>query len=215
MAPTYDVVVVGGGPAGASAAHVLAQDGARVLLLEKARIPRYKPCGGGITARAHAASPLVAAFPMETTADTVLVHARTMEVACRLPVPIGMVMRDRFDAYLVEQAVHAGAELRDGTALSGLEQDGSSLRLRAGTETITASYVVGADGAAGMTARFAGFDQMRTTGAAVEVELAVSEQALGRYKKKILLDLLAIQGGYAWIFGKAEHLSVGLGVFHR
>lgn len=47
----YDTVIVGAGPAGASAARVLAEGGARVLLVEKAKLPRYKPCGGGLTAR--------------------------------------------------------------------------------------------------------------------------------------------------------------------
>jgi geranylgeranyl reductase family protein len=211
---TYDVVVVGGGPAGASAAHILAQGGARVLLLEKARIPRYKPCGGGITARARAASPLVAAMPMETTATAMFVPGGRQEVCCPLPAPIGMVMRDHFDAQLVARATDAGAELRDGTALSGLEQAGSRLRLQAGKDTVTACYVIGADGANGITARLAGFPPMSAVGAAVEVELAVPDRTLARYRQAALLDLLCIRDGYGWIFGKADHLSVGLGVFH-
>ena len=49
----YDTVIVGAGPAGASAARVLAEGGARVLLIDKAKLPRYKPCGGGLTVRAR------------------------------------------------------------------------------------------------------------------------------------------------------------------
>lgn len=211
---TYDTVVVGGGPAGAAAARILAQGGARVLLLEKTRIPRYKPCGGGITARARAASPLVAALPVETSATAMFVPGGREEVCCPLPAPIGMVMRDRFDAQLVARAVEAGAALHDGTALSALEQAGSRLRLQAGKDTVTADYVIGADGANGITARLAGFPPMSAAGAAIEVELAVPDRALARYRQAALLDLLCITDGYGWIFGKTDHLSVGLGVFH-
>src|SRR6185312_10158487 len=206
---TYDVVVIGGGPAGASAAHILAQGGARTLLLEKARIPRYKPCGGGITARARAASPLVSTMPMETTATAMLVPGGKQEVCCTLPAPIGMVMRDRFDAHLIAQAVDAGAELRDGTALSALEWTGNALRLQAGKNTVTTRYVIGADGANGITARLAGLPPISAVGAAIEVELAVPDCTLARYRKAALLDLLCIKDGYGWIFGKSDHLSVG------
>src|SRR5437764_15052792 len=47
----YDVIVIGSGPAGASAARVLAQQNLKVLMLEKAKHPRYKPCGGGLTSK--------------------------------------------------------------------------------------------------------------------------------------------------------------------
>lgn len=157
---TYDAVVVGAGPAGASAAHELAQGGARVLLLEKARVPRYKPCGGGITPRARAVSPLAArATPttQEARAGSILLAYGQQALSGLVPDSLALVMRDKFDAILTEYAVAAGAELRDGIALTGLERMGVGLRLVAGTETIMTRYVIGADGATGMTARLAGF----------------------------------------------------------
>jgi flavin-dependent dehydrogenase len=124
-----------------------------------------------------------------------------------------MVMRDQFDAYLTEQAVAAGAELRDGTALTRLEQDGDRVRLLTGTQPVTARFVIGADGASGITARLAGFPPLRNNGVAIEAEVAVPDAVRARYQGAALLDFQTIQGGYAWIFGKRDHLSVGLGVF--
>lgn len=207
----YDVVVAGGGPAGASAAHVLAQGGARVLLLEKARIPRYKPCGGGIIERSRRASPLAAAYAPETTAATLHLRREARIVACPLPDPIGMVMRARFDAYLVEQAASEGAEVRDGCALAAVEDEGGLFRVRAGRDTLSARYLIGADGANGVTAKLSGFPAAGDPAVALEVELAVPAAVHARYRDTALIDFTAVPGGYAWIFGKGDCLSCGIG----
>ena len=54
----YDAIVAGAGPAGSTAARILAREGASVLLLDRARFPRDKPCGGGVTLRAAACQEL-------------------------------------------------------------------------------------------------------------------------------------------------------------
>ena len=109
----FDVVVVGGGPAGAIAAADLAASGRRVLLLDKAG--RIKPCGGAIPPR------LIRDFAIP---DALLVArircARMVAPSARsvdMPVGdgfVGMVDREHFDPYLRERAALAGADLRDG-----------------------------------------------------------------------------------------------------
>ena len=210
---TYDAIVVGAGPAGASAARALAAGGARVLLLEKARIPRYKPCGGGLTARALGGSPLVAGFPPETRAATIRLAYGPSEVSSSVPTAVHMVMRAQFDAFLTQQAAAAGAELRDGSALESLDLDGGVVRIRAGADTLQARYLIGADGANGVTARLAGFPPGTAAATAIEVEIETVPDQQARYQDAALFDFGALSGGYGWIFGKGAHLSAGVGAF--
>jgi geranylgeranyl reductase family protein len=209
MYAAYDALIVGAGPAGAAAATTLARGGARVLLLEKSRLPRYKPCGGGLTPRARARSPLAACVP-ERRATSLALRGPGRLVACELPGPIDMVMRDHFDARLVQHAVADGAELRDGAALTSLDVQEDGARARVGGDVVRARYVIGADGANGVTARLAGFAAGAEPATAIEAEVAVPDRALARYASAALLDFGTVRGGYAWIFGKADHLSVGV-----
>jgi len=201
----YDAVVVGAGPAGSSAAlargaRVGGREGAPAALQAVLRRPD----------RARRASEQAAAFVPETAASTLLVAGAGRVTPCPMPEPITMTMRDRFDAYLAAESAAAGVEVRDATALTTLELDGHAYRLRAGTESTRASYVVGADGANGVTAHLAGFASAHEPAAAIEAEIRVPHAVRARYDRAALIDALAVPGGYAWIFGKGDGLSVGV-----
>ena len=210
---SYDAIVVGAGPAGASAAQALAAGGARVLLLEKARLPRYKPCGGGLTARSLGGSPLVAGFQPETRAATIRLAHGSSEVQATVSTAVHMVMRDRFDAFLTQQAAASGADVRDGCSLDALDLDGSTVRVRAGADALQTRYLIGADGANGVTARLAGFPPGTAAAAAIEVEVEVDARQHADYRDAALFDFGALSGGYGWIFGKSGYLSAGVGAF--
>src|ERR687884_1713921 len=107
----YDVAVVGAGPAGSVTAYRLATAGARVLLLDKARFPRDKPCGGGLTLRAVKELP----FSVDPVVEDVV-----RRVECRLHYGRSfvrgdrdlalMTQRRRLDRFLVDRAVETGVE---------------------------------------------------------------------------------------------------------
>src|SRR5512140_2307280 len=110
MTYRYDVIVVGGGPAGASAAFFLGQAGKRVLVLEGQALPRYKVCGGAVSSGALSLFP----FSFEPVIQS-NVRGISYAMGDRLvtfPVrdsSLRMVMRADFDAYLLG---HAQAEIR-------------------------------------------------------------------------------------------------------
>src|SRR5438874_3711279 len=122
----YDAIVVGAGPAGSTCAYRLASAGASVLLLDRARFPRDKPCGGAVTARALRELPVEIDDVVERAVSRFelrLRHRRGFSRAA--PVPLAyMTQRRRLDSYLLSHAVDAGAELRDGTAACQIRPDG-------------------------------------------------------------------------------------------
>ena len=119
----FDVLVVGAGPAGSTAAYRLAREGASVLLVDRARFPRDKPCGGGLTRRAFRLLPFSVEPVVEDRATSVRFgldfHSR-FERHTAEPLVL-MTQRSRLDAFLAEQAANAGVGFRDGSKVTGLE----------------------------------------------------------------------------------------------
>ncbi|MCH8201340.1 MAG: FAD-dependent monooxygenase, partial [Chloroflexi bacterium] len=152
----YDVIVAGAGPAGSMAARLLAKRGARVLLLDKQRFPRDKPCGGGVTLRAAALLDIDLSPVIERTIHGARFTLRLGEAFDRrFEQPLTyMTQRSRLDAYLAERAAEAGAEFRDGVALREIEVDGTSSpkqTVRTERDSYTAPVLIGADGANGLS----------------------------------------------------------------
>ncbi|MBI5161332.1 MAG: geranylgeranyl reductase family protein [Micrococcales bacterium] len=204
----WDVIVVGAGPAGSSAARVAAERGARVLLLDRARFPRYKTCGGGIIGTSlQWLPPAVRAEVTRDIRSVVFSLRGRWRIRVRAGRPfLGMVDRERFDQALVDAAVAAGAEFRDGTAVRGLEERDGGIRVRTDAEPLRARVVVGADGASGRCAAHVGV-RVEETDLGLEDEIAVGP---GARAGQVLLDWGRQPGSYAWLFPKGEIAAVGV-----
>lgn len=208
MTDRFDVVVVGAGPAGATAARVAAEGGARVLLLDGARFPRYKTCGGGLIGTSLAELPPAALAVVERRVRTVSI-ARSGGAARRIRTRspfLAMVSRTALDAALVDAAVAAGVEFRDHVRVRELSDEADGAVLRLGEGEVRGSVVVGADGSAGVTGRFVG---VRIARADLGLELEITNDDPG-WADRVHLDWGSTPGSYGWVFPKDGRLSVGV-----
>jgi geranylgeranyl reductase family protein len=205
----YDVIVVGAGPAGSTTAYRLARAGARVCLVDRARFPRDKPCGGGLTLRAVRELPFSVEPVVEDRVDTLelgLRYKRRWSRRAGQPLVL-MTQRRRLDAFLAEQAMSAGAEFRDGVKVTAVGSDGS---VTIEQERLHADVVVGADGANGITARSLRLPA-HEHGVALEGNVAYTHVSRKRFQGRAVVELGAVPGGYAWVFPKGDHVNVGVG----
>jgi geranylgeranyl reductase family protein len=208
----FDAIVVGAGPAGSTAALRLSRAGARVLLLDRERFPRDKPCGGGLTERAVKQLPVAVDPVVEEVVDRFELGFRygtRFERRGERPLVL-MTQRRRLDAFLAEQAVGAGAVFRDGVRATPVEADGT---VRFDGTAARADVVVGADGVNGLTARALGFGDRRH-GVALEGNVPYVHAREGRWRGRAVVELGTVPGGYAWVFPKGEHVNVGVGGWH-
>jgi geranylgeranyl reductase family protein len=215
-----DVIVVGAGPAGATAARTLARGGARVQLVDRARFPRNKPCGGAISMRALQRFPyLAAALDRISTRLISRLHLESPNgesVELRSDGPAALTIRRvEFDELLVRLALDAGAELTEGVEITQVDcaDRAISLVTRRG-ERMEASHVVAADGANSVIARRAGMNPGWPRSA---LALDMMEETPFESLKCADPDLLWVAygykntPGYAYIFPKRCHVNVGLG----
>jgi geranylgeranyl reductase family protein len=192
---SFDVAIVGAGPAGSTAAYRLAAAGARVLLVDRASFPRDKPCGGGVTLRAARLIPFSIEPVVEDHIERVecrLAYGPRFERRMRRPIAL-MTQRKRLDHFLLEQAAAAGAEVRDGVKVDPTALD--------------ARIVIAADGCNGTAARALGLAQEIVHGVALEANFPYDS----RFARTMVLEIASVRGGYGWVFPKGDHVNVGVG----
>jgi geranylgeranyl reductase family protein len=211
--------VVGAGPAGSTTAFQLARAGARVVLIERAKFPRDKPCGGGVTARAYAEAPVDLAPVVENVVSKVRFSFRLGPFFdYEYPRPlVYMTQRLRLDAYLAAQAAAAGADLREGVQIRGVEIDEGdrSAVLRGTTGDLQASVLIGADGANGVVSRALGLTPFSAPPVALEVSARYANGGRpAEWEGRLALELGSMAGGYGWSFPKVDHFNVGCGGWH-
>ncbi|MGH7430154.1 MAG: FAD-dependent monooxygenase, partial [Candidatus Methylomirabilaceae bacterium] len=187
----YDAIVVGGGPAGAAAAHGLAKGGARVLLLERRRLPRYKACGGCLSRRVSALLPFdpVPLIEDQITSLRFTYRGRDSIEATFTEPMADMVWRDRFDQALCLSAVEAGAELRDGLTVRGVINVGGHVEVELGGRTEAADFLVGADGASGVVARDLFPGRVRARAVGLDGELPLGDAARAALRGRVVIEL--------------------------
>ena len=209
---TRDVIIAGAGPAGAVLAYLLARRGLDVLVLEKARLPRYKTCGGGVTLKTLQNLPFDASPVYECQAmGGILSYAGRQLLKADLGWTVAWtVMRGRFDHFLIQQAVEAGAELLEGVSLEGVELLDERVVAHTAQGDYSARLLAGADGVYSVVARSLGLLPGRRVGVAVEAELEVPAAGLSAQGAYATFDFGALPHGYGWIFPKQDHLSVGV-----
>ncbi|SDJ39697.1 geranylgeranyl reductase family protein [Streptomyces indicus] len=214
----WDVVVVGAGPAGASAAYAAAVAGRRVLLLEKSVLPRYKTCGGGIIGPSRDALPPGFELPLKDKvyAVTFSLDGKLARTRRSKKMLFGLINRPEFDQQLVESAQKAGAELRTGVTVSRVEQHGPEVPDRRTVavvlndgETVLARAVVGADGSASRIGAHVGV-QLDQVDLGLEAEIPVPPTVAEDWKGRVLIDWGPLPGSYGWVFPKGDTLTVGV-----
>jgi geranylgeranyl reductase family protein len=207
-----DVAIAGAGPAGSYAAYLLARAGVRVALLDRARFPREKVCGGGLSAKTLAL--------LEPAPDPVVHRTFTGAwIAWRgrrafvkdLGRAVGCtVLRSEFDHWLVLQAQAAGAKFHAETAVRGVAQGADGARIDTARGAFRARIVLAADGVAStLRAQLFGRRAVRYA-PAVEALVHCSAQRLERLGDRVLFDLGGMPRGYGWIFPKRDHVNAGV-----
>ncbi|MCL5037171.1 MAG: geranylgeranyl reductase family protein [Chloroflexi bacterium] len=211
------VVVAGCGPAGSWALYNLAKNGVPAVGLEKHAFPRYKPCGGGLSPKLLQVLPADKLKPLIEVVIKKLVF--TFNCRDRFPIESGepiafMLRRPMLDKMLADHAAQAGAKIYFGQEVTGIQQHRDYVIVNTPEETYRAAFLLGSDGATGITAR-------EFSHGSITSYPTITCMAEGEFPGKsqegdaVWINLGPKNGVYGWIFPKKDYVTVGLGIFKK
>jgi len=215
----FDVIAIGAGPAGSTAAKNCADHDLETVLIEKQSIPRIKTCGGGVSLKAlkliksevpdRLIEQKVRGFRLFSPSfDSVdLVSNEIIGISTK---------RDKFDEFLTRLSIESGCKFiqSDGVTDLSIDKEGVLCKLDSG-KTIKGSIIIGADGANGVIAKKAGIRQKwanNEVGLCLESDISLSKEDMGKLNLDIFeLYFINIPFGYGWLFPKKSSISIGIG----
>ncbi|HEY9206595.1 MAG TPA: NAD(P)/FAD-dependent oxidoreductase [Candidatus Methanoperedens sp.] len=219
----YDAIVVGGGPAGSTAAKIIAEAGFRVLIIERAGPGRNKACAGGISIRAFEKLNLdykdfvereIFGARICSPDNSIIEHdyRRTVGIT---------VYREKFDSYLLRSAMNTGCDVLTNAMARDFSRTNASAEVlfekNNTTERISGKIIIAADGAFSNISRKAGLNgyDKNDVGVCAQYEMEMKEEdinALIGNKIELYFGDSIAPGGYGWIFPKKRGVTVGVGI---
>jgi geranylgeranyl reductase family protein len=208
----FDVIVVGAGPSGTTAAYCLKRLGYRVLVLDKRSFPRVKPCGGGISIKALNLMPWSVGPIIERAVKTLGMGVKTQaterfEIFEADGYLCTFAVREEFDRFNFEKTIECGVEFEQTFDLTEIDEHTEFVRVRVDGKTLMTRYVIGADGANSAVRHLLGTGGCFYRGFALEglVDYANIETEL-------ITEFFFgyVKNGYGWLFPKGDHVNVGI-----
>jgi geranylgeranyl reductase family protein len=215
---TVDAIVVGGGPGGSTAAWRLAKEGLRPLVLDAAVFPRVKICAGWVTPEALRDLEIdPAKYPLTIQPFDLCVlefEGVRHETGWRRPASYGIIRRE-FDHYLLERAAAAGADVRWGIRVTGVEQGADTVIVETDRGRFEAPVIIGAGGHRCPVAKALGQVSVREeVVAAQESETRLPPGWVERLAPFLRAPELYVEPdlrGYGWYFPKQDFVNIGIG----
>ncbi len=207
----YDVIVVGAGPAGGESAYQLARNGNNVLILEKERLPRAKACGGGIPVRVCSCVDFDLRDTFERKMEGTYISFDSGPPIVSRQQSVGwMVKRDEFDFFIIKKALEAGSKLITNVKVTGITEAIDHYRVITSDKEYCARVVIAADGVNSVVAKSLGLRKNKRLAKALVTEVYPTTNRLAQQGNMTTFDFGTIRWGYAWIFPKRDHFSVGV-----
>jgi len=210
----YDVVIIGAGPSGATAAYHCAKSGLDALFVDKSQFPRYKACGGGLSEQAMS----YLDFPVDDGIIERDVYGARVRfdnevIEAQKPYRIAaLVTRSKFDYFLVKQATKVGAKFLENQRAIELQISQECVDIITNEKQLRARLVIGADGSQGITSRYVR-DQFKRNEYAIGLvtEITADNKDVDKYIFNAIEIHFGITNmGYGWVFPHEGYFNVGV-----
>jgi geranylgeranyl reductase family protein len=210
----YDVIVIGGGPAGSSAARKASSQGLKTLLLEKENFPRYKPCGGAVSdiALSYLDFELPSTIQLNEMRGIRIIY-KGQKLEKNFPTRIGiLVNREIFDDYLLKMAQESGAEIVTKERVIDYDEEEHKLRVTTDKREYEAHYLIIAEGAHGdLKHKVRKKDRKSEYAIALVTEIEKDESQINDHLEDIIeVHAGMLKRGFGWVFPHRRYYSVGI-----